>query len=150
MKTARSILIPVIAAILLAVPFAYAGQGGWGGGSCCKGGGPAIMGDLSKEQQQQMTALRIETMKKTEGIRSEMSKKRIELMELTSKENPDEQAIQKKKEELWALQDQMRNERRAMSTKARALLTPEQRAKLGPFGPGGGGKGFGRGCPAAL
>ncbi|MCX5873268.1 MAG: hypothetical protein NTY51_08555, partial [Deltaproteobacteria bacterium] len=48
--------------------------------------------------------------------------------------------IQKKKEEIWALQDQMRNEGRTFGTKIRALLTPEQREKLGA------GMGGGRGC----
>ena len=39
----------------------------------------------------------------------------------------------------------MRNERRAMSTKFRSFLTPEQRQKLGTFGPDGGGMGCGGG-----
>jgi Spy/CpxP family protein refolding chaperone len=96
--------------------------------------------------------MRTEFMKKQEAVRSQMAQKRIELLELASKDKPDEQAIEKKRQEMWALQDQARDERRAMGTKFRALLTPEQRQKLGPvgmgmgFGRGAGGCGFGAGC----
>jgi Spy/CpxP family protein refolding chaperone len=120
------------------------------------GPGGAVWGDLTKEQQKQVETLKLDLLKKTEPLRAQMSQKRIEMMELTSKDNPDEQAIEKKRQEIWDLQDTMRNERRAMSTKFRSVLTPEQRQKLGAFGPGagmgggfGGGQGMGRGraCP---
>ena len=112
-----------------------------------------VPGDLSKEQQKQVADLRTEFLKKQEQLRAEMGKKRIELMELAQKEGPDEQAIEKKNQEIWSLQDAMRNEARTFGTKFRALLTPEQRQKLGPetgMGCAGcGGPRFGRnaGCP---
>jgi Spy/CpxP family protein refolding chaperone len=116
---------------------------------CCYGGGgrnTAAWGDLTAEQQKQVTALRNEFFKKQETLRSDLAKKRIELMEMASNEKPDEQAIDKKRQEIWGLQDAIRNDRRAMSTKFRALLTPEQRQKLGPGGPGFGRMNFGGGC----
>jgi zinc resistance-associated protein len=141
---AASLLVLMLASVL------YAGPGGWGAGSCCGGSGPALWGDLSKDQQEQMSSLRLEFLKKQETVREQMAKKRIELMEMASKDKADEEAIQKKKEEIWALQDQMRNEGRAMNTKLRSLLTPEQKEKFGGFGPGAGGSmgmgpGFGGG-----
>jgi len=155
MKSTK-VVIPValLIALFLAVTV-YAGPGRWGGGM---GPGGAVWGDLTKEQQKQVESFRLDLLKKTEPLRAQMSQKRIEMMELTSKDNPDEQAIEKKRQEIWALQDTMRNERRAMSTKFRSLLTPEQRQKLGASGPGGGmgcgggfggGQGMGRGraCP---
>jgi Spy/CpxP family protein refolding chaperone len=139
--------------VLLMTPVLYAGYGCCGGGQGFGPGGKGgfALGDLSKEQQEKVNALRIDLLKKQEATRSDLAKKRIEFMELNSKENPDESALQKKREEMWALQDQMRNERRSFQTSVRALLTPEQRAKLGGFGPGGncpmgfGGCGAGRG-----
>jgi hypothetical protein len=85
-----------------------------------------------------------------EALRSEVAQKRIEMLDLASKDKPDEQAIEKKRQEIWALKDSMRNDRRAMGTKIRSLLTPEQKQKLGPFagiGMDKGGMGFGGGCP---
>ncbi len=155
MKSAK-VMIPV--ALLMALFFAvtaYAGPGRWSGGM-----GPcgAIWGDLTKEQQKQVESLRLDLLKKTEPLRAQMSQKRIEMMELASKDNPDEQAIEKMRQEIWALQDAMQNDRRAMSVKFRSILTPEQRQKLAAFGPGAGtgsgaccggmqGMGKGRGCP---
>ena len=135
MKSTK-VVIPValLIALFLTVTV-YAGPGQWGGGM---GPGGAMWSDLTKEQQKQVESLKLDLLKKTEPLRAQMSQKRIEMMELTSKDNPDEQAIEKKRQEIWALQDSMRNERRAMSTKFRSLLTPEQRQKLGPLGPGAG------------
>lgn len=117
--------------------------------SCCPGGagkGAAAWGDLTPEQQKQVTTLRDEFFKKQETLRSDMAKKRIELMELAAKEKPDEQVIEKKRQEVWDLQDAMRNEQRSMGTKFRALLTPEQKQKLGPMGLGFGAVGPGDSC----
>ena len=143
MRFTRATVLAVSMMVLLVASAASAQQMG-----CCSGGtgtGAAVWGDLTPEQQKQVSALRTEFLKKQETLRSDMAKKRIEMMETASKENPDEQAIDKKKQEIWALQDSMRNERRAMSTKFRALLTPEQKQKLGPGGPGFGGMNLGAG-----
>jgi Spy/CpxP family protein refolding chaperone len=143
MKTKVSVAIVSLLFVLSLSGVAFAARGG-----CCAGaGGPAILDELSPEQKQQVLSLRTEFMKKQEAVRSEMAQKRIELMELASKDKADEQAIEKKRQEMWALQDTMRNERRAMSTKFRSLLTPEQRQKFGSFGMGfGSGFGQGGGC----
>jgi Spy/CpxP family protein refolding chaperone len=151
MRNTKTIVAVASVAVLVfaSVAFAEFGQGGKGHRM---GRWAAVMNDLTPEQQKQATALKIEAMKKFEEFRSQMAKKRIELMELASKDTPDEQAIEKKRQELWSIQDAARNEHRAMGTKFRALLTPEQRKKLGPFGPGMGmgmgkkhGRGFGQG-----
>lgn len=136
MVTVASILVLAMAATVYAGP-GWGCRGGWGGGY---GPGPS-RADLSAEQQKKADALELDFLKKTEPIRAEMRKKKIEMRELVSKENPDEQAVQKKREEIWALQDKMIAERRVLATQMRGLLTPEQRTKIGPFGPGG----FGRG-----
>lgn len=149
MNCKRVVIALVAVAALAATSVAFAGPccgfGGARGGGWGPGGGAALGADLSKDQQKQAADLRLEFIKKTQPIRAEIEKKRIEMMELNAADKPDEAAIQKKREEIWALRDTMRDERRAMGTKFRALLTPEQRQKLGPMG--GGGCGFGGGCP---
>lgn len=150
MKLARTMTAAAALLVVLLTSTVYAA-------GCCggmMGGQPgAVLGDLTKEQQKQVADVRTEFLKKQEQLRAEMGKKRIELMELAQKENPDEPAIEKKRQEIWSLQDAMRNEGRTFGTKFRALLTPEQRQKLGPgtgIGCAGwGGSRFerGAGCP---
>jgi Spy/CpxP family protein refolding chaperone len=158
MKGTKLTVAVTALAVVLVVGFTYAGHawGGRGGGFC--GGTPAMFNDLTPEQQKQARALHIDFMKKTQPMNAELDKKKIDMVELTSKDQVDEGAVTKKREEIWALKDQVRTERRALQTKFRSLLTPEQRKKMGPLGLGmgpGHGKGMGRhmmmgqgmGCP---
>ena len=105
MKSTK-VVIPValLIALFMAVTV-YAGPGRCCGGGGGMGPGGAVWGDLTKEQQKQMESLRLDLLKKTEPLRAQMSQKRIEMMELASKDSPDEQAIEKKRQEIWALQD---------------------------------------------
>jgi Spy/CpxP family protein refolding chaperone len=135
---------------------AYA-QGCWGGGGGWYRGRGAAPPALTAEQQKQVDSIRLNFLKRTEGLRSEMRKRRLELMELQAKKSPDEKAIDQVRQEIWGLQDKMIKERRAMSRELDAVLPPGQRRGLGGFGPGfckfggpGRGRGFGRGfggCP---
>ncbi len=129
MKKTNFFVAVMCVAALIGVTAAYAGPYGWGPGG---GKGAAFWNELTPDQKKEFTSLRTEFMKKQEALRSQMAQKRIELFELASKEKPDEQAVEKKRQEIWALQDTMRNEQRAFGTKIRSLLTPEQREKLGP------------------
>jgi Spy/CpxP family protein refolding chaperone len=144
-NTKMMVAVATVAVLLMAAAVhAEPGKGGPGFGHG-HGKWAAIMNELTPEQQTQMKALKIEGLKKHEEFRSQIAKKRIELMELASKDNPDEQVLVKKQQEIWALKDQARNDHRAMKLKFRALLTPEQRQKLGPLGFGMGmGRGMGK------
>jgi Spy/CpxP family protein refolding chaperone len=162
MKSSKMIVAASLMTVLLMASVLYAGEGMGSGFGAGRGWG--LWGDLSKEQQKQFTDVRLEFMKKQAAVESEMIKRRVELAELNAQEKPDEQGIQKKRQEIWALQDKLRDEQRAVSDKLRGILTPEQRAKIGPAGPGagccmrggrggrgmmgGGGPGAGALCPA--
>ncbi len=158
MKSTKVLTVLVPLMVVLAASVAFAGPGpGW----CCGMGRGQVAASLTPEQQKQVDALRLDFIKKTEPLRTEMRQKRIELMELSGKDKADDSAITKKRQEIWDLQDKMRTERRGFETKYWSLLTPEQKQKLGPatgmgfgrgrgcgFGPGGcfgGGPGFGSG-----
>jgi Spy/CpxP family protein refolding chaperone len=132
----RKAMIPAVAVLILALAVPLHAEQASSSEPRGKGYAAAILGDLTPEQQKQTSALRLEFLKKQEALRAQMGTKRIELLELAGKEPVDEQALAKKRQEIWALQDQMRNERRELSTKLRAVLTPDQRQKVGPFGPG--------------
>lgn len=147
-------LVAIITMLGVSVAFAWGPGGGCGG---CGMGGPGAglapgncpaMSNLqlTPEQKDQMNVMRTEFLKKQEALRSEKAQKRIEMLELATKKPLDEGALQKKREEIWAIQDKMRAEGRTMGTKFRSILTPEQKEKLGPAGFGSGGcgaKGFG-------
>jgi Spy/CpxP family protein refolding chaperone len=141
MKSAR-ILGPLTLVLMVVFAASAYAQG------CCGGGrfgglGPATA-KLTAEQRKQVDSIRLDFLKKTEDIRSQMRKKRIELMELRTKATPDENAVDQVRQEIWALQDRMIKERREMSRAVDKLLTPEQRRSFSRFGRGGMGR-FGRG-----
>jgi len=138
----------VLAAAAMAVFATSAALAGPGWAGCCMGpgGGQSVWNDLSKDQQDQVNKLKIEHMKKIEALQSDLAKKRIAMAELASKDKVDEQALQKIREEIWSLGDSMRNEGRSFFAKFRALLTPEQRQKLGSGGGMGCGMAGGMGC----
>lgn len=154
MRSSKMMLSLVAAMTLLVASTVFAAGPcgncpGFGGGQGMgPGAGLAQIDNLTKEQKDQFNGLRTEFLKKQEALRTQKAQKRIELMDLASKSPQDEAVIQKKKEEIWAVQDQMKNEGRAFGTKIRALLTPEQREKLGVTMGGGCGFGGQGGCGA--
>ncbi len=145
-------LVAVMAMLSATTVFAW-GPGG-GCGACPMAGGgqgacPALGNlQLTDQQKDQISAMRTEFLKKQEALRAEKAQKRIEMLELSSKKPLDEAALEKKRQDIWAIQDKMTAEGRTMATKFRSVLTPEQKEKVGAggfgSGPGGcGGKGFG-------
>jgi Spy/CpxP family protein refolding chaperone len=113
---------------------------------CCGGASSNFWDGLTPEQQKQVTSLRLDFLKKAAGLRAQIAQKRIELLELSTKDSPDEQAINNKQKEIWALQDSAVQDRRTMMTKMRELLTPEQKQKFGSFDTGMRGMGAGGCC----
>jgi len=122
---------------------AWAGPWGWSPGPGM-GSRVAMWGNLSPEQEKQVSAIRIASFKRQEQLRAEVGKKRIELMELAGKTNSGKLAIESKRQEIWALQDKARVERRTAGTRMRAILKADQGKQVGTFDQGMG-PGYGRG-----
>lgn len=103
---------------------------------------------LSPDQKKQIRQLRIDKEKQMLALRNQIGQKRIEMMEINNADKPEEQAINKKEEEIWGIQDQMRQLKRASKQKFLSILTPEQRQQvrsgMGMFHHGMSG---GQGCP---
>lgn len=141
MRISRIVAVTAGLAVLFTASLANAGPWGfcpgWGMGP---GGG--MWSNLTPEQQKQVTSMRLDFLNKQEALRTEIARKRIEFAQLANSSNPDERLLEKKRQEIWALRDKMRDEGRAMGSKVWAFLTPEQRQQVGPYGPG---MGFGRG-----
>ena len=126
----------------------YGPKGSWG---------PAL--NLTAEQNQKIQAMREGFFKESLPLRNEMQIKQLELRTLWAQTNPDQEKILAKQKEINALREQMQEKGTKNRLEMRKILTPEQQAQVGAFGPGfgpgrgmkggfGPGRGMGPGsCP---
>jgi Spy/CpxP family protein refolding chaperone len=126
----------------------YGPQGSWGPGL-----------NLTAEQNQKIQAMRESFFKETLPLRNEMQTKQLELKTLWAQTNPDQDKILAKQKEINALRAQLQEKGTRHRLEMRKVLTPEQQAQVGAFGPGfgpgagmrggfGPGRGMGPGgCP---
>jgi Spy/CpxP family protein refolding chaperone len=82
--------------------------------------------------------------KETLPLRNDMQTKRLELRTLWVQTNPDQEKILAKQKEINALRAQLQEKSTKNRLEMRKVLTPEQQAQLGAYGPGFG-PGFGPG-----
>lgn len=143
MRVSRILVVIAGFAILFTASLASAGPWGFGPG-CGMGPGNAVWSSLTPEQQKQATSMRLDFLKKQETLCEEIGRKKIDFAELANSPNADERLMEKKRQEIWALQDKMRIEGRAMGSNVWALLTPDQKKQVGPYSSNMG-RGFGRG-----
>ena len=127
----------------------YGPRGAWGSGL-----------NLTSEQTQKMQALQENFFKESLPLRNAMQIKQLELSTLWVQANPDQEKLLAKQKEINALRTQLQEKATLNHLEMRKILTPEQQAQLGAYGPGYGirggmmGGGFGpgrgmgyRGCP---
>ncbi len=136
-------------------PGADAGTGpGWqrGPGAGFHGGyGRWASGlNLSKEQQDKLTALRKRQWEELKPLRDQMYQKRQEMRGLYTNPAAEDAAIIAKQKELNVLRQQMQDKAVQFRLEQRKIFTPEQLSKLKemPYGRGacgGRGRGWGRG-----
>jgi Spy/CpxP family protein refolding chaperone len=111
------------------------GYGFGGPGNCPQGYGQL---NLTPEQQTKLNELQEKHWKDTVTLRNEMQTKRLELQTLWSSPNPDKDKILAKQKELNDLRNKMQAKGTDFRLEARKVLTPEQAAQVGTFGPGRG------------
>jgi len=113
----------------------YGPKGSWG---------PAL--NLTAEQNQKVQAMREGFFKESLPLRNEMQIKQLELRTLWAQTNPDQDKILAKQKEINALRAQLQEKGTRHRLEMRKVLTPEQQAQIGAFGPGfGPGSGPGMG-----
>jgi len=113
----------------------YGPKGSWG---------PAL--NLTAEQNQKVQAMREGFFKESLPLRNEMQIKQLELRTLWAQTNPDQDKILAKQKEINALRAQLQEKGTRHRLEMRKVLTPEQQAQIGAFGPGfgpGAGRGMG-------
>jgi Spy/CpxP family protein refolding chaperone len=130
------------------------GPGGWGHEGMRQGfgGGDHLLGmaenprvrmmlGLTDEQVGRLHKIGVDAEKASIQSRADMELKHIELRELLRSDNPDRDAIMRKLDEINDLRGKMAKQRVGTLLDARAVLTPEQLAKVKEFmehrGPGG-------------
>jgi zinc resistance-associated protein len=103
--------------------------------------------NLTADQKTKLTAMQEKNFKELLPLRNEMQVKRLELQTLWSAPNPDKNKIMAKQSELNSLRDKLQAKSTDFRIEARSILTPEQAAQVGTFGPGMGmgDRGFGPG-----
>ena len=121
------------------------GPGGWG-----------CLNNLTPEQTEKMQTMRQGFFQETQGLRDQMQKKQVEMKDLWAQATPDQEQILAKQKEINTLREQLQEKGIQHRLEMRKILTPEQQAQMGAYGPGygkrGGGFGPGRGmgmgnCP---
>ena len=92
--------------------------------------------NLTPEQKTKLTELQEKQWKETVSLRNEMQTKRLELRTLWTAPTPDKDKILAKQKEINALRDQLQAKATDFRLESRRILTPEQAAQVGTFGPG--------------
>ena len=97
--------------------------------------GPAIPG-LTAEQISKIQSLRQAYLEKIEPLWVDLAARRKEIRSLWLAPNPDRAAVTAKEREILSLQSKLQKEAANFRLEMRKMLTPEQQAQFGAFGPG--------------
>ena len=145
-------MVGVLAAAGVAMAQGWGRGPGYGPGPAGSGAGPGAgpgygggwcLNNLTPEQTQQMRDMREGFFQETQALRNEMQKKQLELRGLWGQANPDQAQILAKQKEINALRAQLQEQATQHRLEMRKILTPEQQAQMGAYGPGSG-PGYGR------
>jgi zinc resistance-associated protein len=92
--------------------------------------------NLTPEQKTKLTDLKERQWKETVSLRNEMQTKRLEMRTLWTAPTPDKDKILAKQKEINELRDRLQARATDFRLEVRRILTPEQAAQVGTFGPG--------------
>ena len=148
-------ILAVAAIFFLSASSAFAGP--WGRGMGPGGGygmgprtGYSAIPNLTPEQSSKIQTLQKAHLDEVAPLQQELIKKNAELRSLWLNQNPDSAAVSGKQKEILDLRAKLQEKGTNYALEHRKVLTPEQQAQVGSFGPGmgrgmGGGYGMGRG-----
>jgi len=144
----KKIFVLTVVLLMAAVSvnaYAFRGQGGRGTDSGYGYGfNDRVIADLNltAEQTEQISALRLAHLKEIQPTRNSLNSKRSELRLLWLEKTPDQQKIMAVNQEFRALRDQLQDKMTSHRLAIRKVLTPEQQAKFQTYGLG---RGYGSG-----
>jgi periplasmic protein CpxP/Spy len=114
----------------------FGGQSGGTGPGYCWSGDRASNLNLTEEQSGKLQALRENHLREIIPLRTQMISLRSEMRILWIAATPDRDKILAKQKELSNIQAQLDEKAVVYRFDCRAMLTPEQQAKMAAFGPG--------------
>jgi len=134
----KNILIGMVAVLVLSMvaSAAFAGPG-WGRGM---GYGPGCgclpVSNLTPEQSAKIQAIRLASFKENQPLQEQLFAKKTELRSLWLSQNPDQAKIAALQKEMLDIRAQLQEKSNNARLEVRQVLTPEQQAQIGMYGPG--------------
>jgi zinc resistance-associated protein len=139
----KNIFISMVAvlALVFVTSAVYAGPG-WGRGqgygqqySC------PLVSSLTPEQTSRIQTIQQANFQEISPLREQLFAKRTELRNLWVTQNPDQAKITALQKEMLDIRAQLQEKSNNARLEVRQVLTPEQQAQIGAYGPGMGRKG---------
>lgn len=135
----KNILIGMVAVIALALVTStvMAWGPGWGRGQGYgqQYGCPLVSG-LTPEQTSRIQAIQQANFQEISPLREQLFAKRTELRNLWVTQNPDQAKIAALQKEMLDIRAQLQEKSNNARLEVRQVLTPEQQAQIGTYGPG--------------
>jgi len=135
----KNILIGMVAVLALGLVASTAmarGPGyGRGQGYGPQNGCPAVS-NLTAEQTSRIQAIQQENFQEITPLREQLFAKRTELRNLWVTQNPDQAKIAALQKEMLDIRAQLQEKSNNARLEVRQVLTPEQQAQIGTYGPG--------------
>jgi len=139
----KNILIGMVAVIALALVTStvMAWGPGWGRGQGYgqQYGCPLVSG-LTPEQTSRIQAIQQANFQEISPLREQLFAKRTELRNLWVTQNPDQAKIAALQKEMLDIRAQLQEKSNNARLEVRQVLTPEQQAQIGAYGPEMGGR----------
>lgn len=134
----KNILIGMVAALALGLvtSAAYAGPG-WGRGQGYgQQYGCPLVSSLTPEQTSRIQTIQQANFQEISPLREQLYAKRAELRNLWVTQNPDQAKIAALQKEMLDIRAQLQEKSNNARPEVRQVLTPEQQAQIGTYGPG--------------
>jgi len=144
-----TVLLVVMTLVLGMAQVSY----GWGGGGCRLGDPPpqlsadkiqnqAVFLGLTDEQSTRIKKIRQDYFNNTRDLRAKLQNSTFDLRQLSWDKNPDPGKLTEKINEVNSLRGELYKQSQNCREQIKAVLTPEQQAKLDQQRPGRSGKGL--------
>jgi zinc resistance-associated protein len=136
MKKNILISMVVVLTLVLLTSAAFAGPGwGRGQGYSHQYGCP-LVSSLTPEQTSRIQTIQQENFQEISPLREQLYAKRTELRNLWVTQNPDQAKIAALQKEMLDIRAQLQEKSNNARLEVRQVLTPEQQAQIGIYGPG--------------
>jgi zinc resistance-associated protein len=134
----KNILISMVAVLVLSLvaSAAFAGPGFGRGMGYSQYPGCPLVSSLTPEQTSRIQTIQQANFQEISPLREQLFAKRTELRNLWVTQNPDQAKIAALQNEMLDIRAQLQEKSNNARLEVRQILTPEQQAQIGTYGPG--------------